>query len=229
VLVLVGTSALLASPYLPALGEVHRRAAPTAKWGPLRRPGPASASRDHGTGGAAGAATYTGVTALADGLGRPQYAGFVEAAMGLGAVCGGLIWARMRLRASWQHQMAALLTVICWAATAAWATSGTLLVVALVLSIGALATSPVYVVAFTAADDLVAETERTEASTWVSVGANTGSALGTAAAGLLVALAGTAAPLALAATLAAVGSVLVLLKGRRQTGHRCDGVTPRRR
>lgn len=70
-----------------------------------------------------------------------------------------------------------------------------------VLALAGAAAAPLWVLAYTAADEEVDPAARTEASTWVTTSANLGSAAGTALAGVLVAGTGTAAPLWAAATL----------------------------
>ena len=122
--------------------------------------------------------------------------------MAVGAVVGGLVWARFGAAEPSSRTLAALLICLTLAQAAAAGVSANLVLVGAVLAVGALAASPTYVIAFSAADDLVEPEQRTEASTWVTVGANAGLAVGTAAAGLAAGIGGSA-PFLLAATLTA--------------------------
>lgn len=202
----VGCLALCLSPYAPpGAGHGHRRT--------VRASGTASGAvrllpllASTGLYGAAGAAVFVGVAAVADGRGRPEWAGLVETAVALGAVVGTAAWARWGRDGSWRRALAALL--LGWAAV--------LLVAALAvpamgwlgwwLALGAAVSAPVYVVAFGAADTLVEAYRRTEASTWVTTSGNLGSSLGTAAGGLLVGLGG-GAPFVAGAVCAAVAAL----------------------
>ncbi|UUW88971.1 MFS transporter [Pimelobacter simplex] len=208
-LVWCGTLGLVGSPYRPAVGgtgAAHERS----------RGGPASALGGLVAAlalfGAGSAAVFVGIAALADRAGRPGLAGLVEAALAVGAVTGGLLWARHgRNRPA--GGVLALLLVVLALAQGVVALAGGLLVAALVLAVGGLATSPVFVVAYAAVDERVPAARRTEMSTWVNVGVNGGSALGTALAGL-VAGGGAALPFALAAGLSAGAAGVAVAWGR---------------
>lgn len=141
-LVWCGTLALVASPYRPAAVGAA----------------PAPVSRRSGPGGLAGlvltlllfgagsAATFVGMAALADRAGHPGLAGLVEAALAAGAVSGGLLWARHG-RARPAGRVLALLVAGLALAQLTVALTGGLLLAAVVLAVGGLATSPVFVVA----------------------------------------------------------------------------------
>ncbi len=75
------------------------------------------------------------------------------------------------------------------------------------LALGALATSPAFVVAFSLADGIVAAPRRTEASTWVTVSANLWNSVGTAGAGAVTAV-GAPAPFVIAALLTSLAAIL---------------------
>lgn len=208
VLVLVGVVGLVTSPYLPAHGSAVPGAPTREHVGVLRRPGLVALLCVMTLVGAAGAACFVGVAAIADRAGAPGAAGAVEAGMALGAIAAGVAWARLGRDPVWPVALGALLLVSGLAqAGATVAAPHLLLVGALLVVVGAVA-APMFVVAFTGADRLVPHDQRTEASTWVSTAFNGGNAVGTALAGLGVAL-GTAAPFAFAAglTLCAIGTV----------------------
>ncbi|GAA4101462.1 MFS transporter [Nocardioides kongjuensis] len=222
-LVWSGTLALLASPYRPPVRAVA--AAPAA-----RRGGPAGLSGLSGLVlalllfGAGSAASFVGIAALADRAGRPGLAGPVEAALSVGAVTGGLLWARHGHRGP-AGRVLALLVALLAAAQLIVAITGGLLVAAVVLGVGGLATSPVLVVAYAAVDERVPAGRRTEMSTWVNVGVNSGSALGTAGAGLLAG-GGTALPFVLAAGLSAGAAGVALAWGRMSPWPSTSPTTP---
>lgn len=212
-LVACGTAALALSPYRPAVSSSSSGSA---------RVGPAATVRPL-TGlmsslflfGAGGAAVFVGIAGVADHTGNPAVAGPIEAALAVGAVIGGLVWARHGAGTPSRTTLAALLL---WLAVAQAVTAGTtshLVVLGAVLAIGALATSPVYVLAFSAADTLVPPEQRTEASTWVTVAANAGVTAGTAMAGFTVGL-GSGAPFVLAAMLSATAAAVALAGSRRR-------------
>jgi MFS family permease len=219
-LVWCGTLALVVSPRRPAALAVV--AAPAS-----RRTGPAGLS-----GlvlalllfGAGSAATFVGIAALADRAGRPGLAGPVEAALAVGAVTGGLLWARHG-RSHPAGRVLALLVAVLALAQLTVALTGGLLVAAVVLAVGGLATSPVFVVAYAAVDERVPAGRRTEMSTWVNVGVNSGGALGTAGAGLLAG-GGAALPFVLAAGLSAGAAGVALAWGRMSPWPSTSPTTP---
>ncbi|OXM68495.1 MFS transporter [Amycolatopsis vastitatis] len=129
--------------------------------------------------------TYTCLAATASGQGRPAVAGFVEAAIGLGSVVGGLVWGRLEIAASRSTQLARLIAFLgVGMAFASMTTS--LIVIGISLAIAGLAIAPLFVVSYVAADDLAPENQGTEAGSWVNTANNLGSALGASAAGLIV-------------------------------------------
>lgn len=139
--------------------------------------------------GAGVSVAYTGMAATAQAHGRPGAAGLLEAALGLGSVTGGLLWARREHTRHRSRHFAALLTVLAVALLVAAAAPG-LIALGVVLAVAGLAIAPLYVVAYLASDDLAPPHRRTEASTWVNVAANGGNAAGTALAGFAADLLG---------------------------------------
>jgi hypothetical protein len=209
-LVMAGTAGLVASPHRPPAGAAVRSTG--GGRGGVLRPllGLLVALALFG---AAGAATFVGVAALADRAGTPGVAGVVEAMMAVGAVVGGLLWARLGTSSSPGRPLALAFGCLALAQAAAAAVAFDVVLVGVVLAVGSLVTSPVYVLAFSQADALVPPDRRTEASTWVSVGSNLGTSAGTAVAGLLAGAGGGApfllgAGLCLAATLGAATGLL---------------------
>lgn len=213
-LVVVGTTALILSPYVPTAGPtpLPQHHAPDA--GVLRRRGFPSLLLVMALFGAAGAACLFGVVALAQHAGRPSVVGVIEAAMAVGAILAGLGWARTRREMTWPSALTALLLVATLAAVGQAVAAPSLPFVGAFLVLSGAAAAPIFVVAFMAADALVAPAQRTEASTWVSTSFNGGNAAGTALAGFVVAL-GHAAPFTAATGLALSAALIVLHRGHR--------------
>lgn len=213
-LVVVGTIALVASPYVPTAGiaPVPDHQASTA--GVLRRRGFPGLLSAMALFGAAGAACLFGVAGLADHAGKPSVVGIIEAAMAVGAILAGLTWARLRREVTWSTALTALLLVAALAALGQAVAAPSLGLVGAFLVLSGAAAAPIFVVAFMAADALVAPPQRTEASTWVSTSFNGGNAAGTALAGFAVAV-GHAAPFVLASGLALSATLIVLHRRHR--------------
>lgn len=209
-LLAVGVGGLVASPAAGPGGALHRPADRSFLWS--RRLLALLAAM--AVSGAATASAYTAVAAVADAQDHPEYAGYVEIAMALGAVTGGIAWGRFARQGHWATQLAGLFVVLAVALTACFL-AGTLVPIAVALGLGSLVVSPAYVVAFTASDSLVPDRQRTEASTWVSTSANLGTSAGTALAGVLVHRFSPGAPFALGAVVLMVAAV-TLCAGRRR-------------
>jgi MFS family permease len=208
--VAIGVVGLVSSPYVPGTAaapgaEAHHGTSISA----LRQQGFLGLLLVVALFGAGAAAGLVGVAALADRVGTPSAVGLAEAAMAVGAIVAGLAWARLRREPSWSTALVLLLLTAAAAEAGAVVAAPHLVLVGVLFVVTGAMAAPVYVVAFTAADGLVAPERRTEASTWVSTALNSGNAAGTALAGLLVTL-GSAAPFGLAAGLTAGAAVLVL-------------------
>jgi predicted MFS family arabinose efflux permease len=160
--------------------------------GPLRSPGLWRVLAVLLVAGAGVSVAYTAAAAVAQSHGRPGAAGWLEAAAALGGVTGGLLWARRRHRHNRTAHLAGLLAVQAAAALLSATATGSLPALGLIMALGGAAVSPLYVVAYLAADELAPDGRGTEAGTWVNVAANAGSAAGSAAAGLLVQSSGPA-------------------------------------
>jgi MFS family permease len=209
-LVACGTAALVGSPYLPDTVRAGATSDEDAEHrslrGPLRRPPLLVVLGTLALFGAGGAAAFVGVAALADRTGEPGAAGLVEAAMAVAALVGGLSWSRWGVPPG-RRAFTALLGFLAATQLVAAAAAPHLSLAGAALAIGAVVTSPVFALAFSTADLLVPAEEQTEASTWVTVAANLGTAAGTALAGSTTALGG-AVPFLLAAALTAGGALL---------------------
>ncbi|MEV0794072.1 MFS transporter [Kribbella sp. NPDC050459] len=130
-------------------------------------------------------AAYVCVAGVAAHAGRPGAAGYVEAAIALGSVIGGLLWARRTHTRSWTTQLAGLIAVLAAGLVAASFATGLIMLGAL-LAVAGVAVAPMFVVAYLAADNLTPPHQRTEASTWINTANNLGSATGSALAGLII-------------------------------------------
>ncbi|GAA2604281.1 MFS transporter [Paractinoplanes durhamensis] len=166
---------------------------------------------------------FTGMAVAAQNAGHPGVAGVLEAGVAAGSVAGGLLWARRRHTRPRSWHFAGLLAVFGLGLLAASAAPG-LLVLGAVMALAGVAISPLYVVAYLAADDLTPPEHRTEAGTWVNVAANGGNAAGAAFAGLLTDLHGPSPAFRAAGLLLAATAVAALLAGFRV--ERCSP-TPR--
>jgi predicted MFS family arabinose efflux permease len=177
--------------------------------GPLRAPGLWPVLAVLLVAGAGVSVAYTAAAAVAQHHGRPGAAGWLEAAAALGGVTGGLLWARRRHQHGRAAHLAGLLTAQAVAVLLSAAAGGSLPGLALIMAVGGAAVSPIYVVAYLAADDLAPDGRGTEAGTWVNVAANAGSAAGSAAAGLLVQSSGPASAFLTAGLVLAVSALVM--------------------
>jgi predicted MFS family arabinose efflux permease len=159
-----------------------------------------------------------GVAARAQHEATASAAGYLLAALSLGSVVGGLAWGHRTHRRRPSTHIAALLSVLAvGVVVAAWAPN--LVVLGIALAFTGLALAPAFVVAYVATDNLVPETGRTEATTWVNTANNIGSAAGAAAAGAVVDQMGASTSF-LAAALVLVSAVLVVLVSHRSIDRR---------
>ena len=122
------------------------------------------------------------VAASAQQAGDPGYAGYVLAALALGSVMGGLLWGRATHRRQRSTQLLALMTVFALGIAAASVTQN-LIALAVALFAAGLGLSPVFIVSYLTSDDLVVQSQRTEATTWINTFNNFGWSGGAAVAG----------------------------------------------
>jgi MFS family permease len=157
---------------------------------------------------------FTSIAARAQTQRLPAAAGYIEAALALGSVAGGLLWGRRRHTRTHYTHLAGLIGVlaigiaICAAVTSLTAL-GTL------MAVMGLAIAPLFVVAYLAADELAPEHQQTEASTWVNTANNVGSAAGASVAGLLIDRASIWVGFAVGGVILGLTSVLIGLTLRR--------------
>jgi predicted MFS family arabinose efflux permease len=156
---------------------------------------------------------FTSVAARAQTQGLPAAAGYIEAALALGSVTGGLLWGRRRHTRTHSTHLAGLIGVLAVgiaisAAVTSLPALGTLMAV-----IG-LAIAPLFIVSYLAADEMAPEHQQTEASTWVNTANNIGSAAGTSLAGLLIDRASISIGFAVGAVILGGTSVLIWLTHR---------------
>lgn len=207
-LMLVGTLAMV---WMPPVRQIRSAGwSPPLRFdlGPLTAPGfwPIVAAILATAGGLNMA--FTSIAARAQRQGLPGAAGYIEAAIALGSVTGGLLWGRRRHTRTHSTHLGGLIGVlaigiaICAAVTSLTAL-GTLMAV-----IG-LAMAPLFVVSYLAADELAPEHQQTEASTWVNTANNIGSAAGACVAGLLIDHASISVGFAVGAAILALTSVLM--------------------
>jgi hypothetical protein len=155
----------------------------------------------------------TSIAARAQTQGFPGAAGYIEAAIAMGSVAGGLLWGRRRHTRSHSTHLAGLIAVLAigitvCAAVTSLATLGTL------MAVTGLAIAPIFVVSYLAADELAPQHQQTEASTWVNTANNIGTAAGASVAGLLIDHLSTSAGFAVCGVILGGTSVLIWLTHR---------------
>lgn len=218
-LVLIGTAGLASSPAAwvepGACGRAGGRAA-------LRRPGMLRLLGVITCVGLGGGASYIVLAAMADVRGHPEYAGYAEVCIALGAITGGLLWGRRRRSRPWTTELPALGLAAAAAVFAASAAPG-MVGVALSLAFAAAATAAIFIVAYATADDLVPAEQRTEAGSWLNASSNLAFALGTATAGIAVAQIDSGWVLGAAASALALMCATILVPLRPPgPGRRCS-------
>jgi predicted MFS family arabinose efflux permease len=159
---------------------------------------------------------YTGVAARAQVAGHPAAAGWIEAAVAVGSVAGGMLWGRRRHRRGHHAHLAGLVALLGVGIGVAGLTPG-LGGLGLVMGATGVAVAPLFVVAYLAVDDRAPEDRRTEASTWVNTFGNVGGALGSAVAGVLVQHVTVTAPFEVGAVVLLCASVAATGFGGRDT------------
>ena len=223
-LIPVGVVGLVLSPFAPAPRPDGPLRRDVDRRGPLRGGAFRRLLLVMALAGAATGSTLTAVAALADGAGRPSATGLVEAAAGVASVAGGLWWGSRRRPRPWRHDLAALLgarvplLLGCALLPRLWA-------VGVFVALAGLTVSPLYVVGFSAGDQVTDPQHHTEASTWITSVNNVGISLGTASIGWVYA--GTSAAVAFGAVAAVTAAgALACLPGTWFTGRRRRGDVP---
>lgn len=160
-------------------------AGPSRWWGPFRSPGFRWVAVAMLVAGLGMTPLEVAVVARATDTGAPAAAGLLLSAMSVASAIGGLLWGRLQHRRAPAIQLSGLLAVLAAASIAAGQLPS-FSAVAAVLTLAGLATSPVFVVSYLLADELVPPATQVEASTWLTTTHNLGGAAGAAAAGLLI-------------------------------------------
>jgi predicted MFS family arabinose efflux permease len=162
--------------------------------------------------------TYTSVAGAAAEAGNRGAAGYIEAAIGLGSVLGGIAWGRLRHRKSRAWQIGTLLSVLSGGILLGSLISSELLLLGIVLALAGVAIAPMFIVAYVAADEFSSTDQKTEAGTWVNTANNIGSAFGASAAGVLIETSGSVYGLVTAGCiLAAAAALVTVLRGTINT------------
>ena len=156
---------------------------------------------------------FTSIAARAQRQGLPGAAGYIEAAIAVGSVAGGLLWGRRgHAHARTAHQAGLIGVLGVGVAISAAATSLTTL--GALMAVTGLAIAPLFVVSYLAADELAPEHQQTEASTWVNTANNIGSAAGASVAGLIIDRASISAGFVVGGVILGLTSVLIWLTHR---------------
>jgi len=210
-LLLAGTAGMASAP--PAR---HREPAAGGRMfdlGPLGSPGLRRVLAVMLVSAAGFSVAFPGLVAAAQAAGRPAAAGLLEAALAVGSVLGGLLWARRAHRRGRSEHLALLTGLVAAGLAGAAAVATGLVALGVALALAGLAIGPLYVVAYLAADDFAPPGRHTEASTWINVAANAGGAAGTAVAGALVDTSGPGPAFLAGAALLAVTAVAIRAAG----------------
>ena len=213
VLVLVGSVGLATSPAARQHAAPVTSRVPEPLLGPLRQPGFLSVLASILAIGVCLGAVDVGVAARAQHVSAASVAGYLLAALSLGSAVGGLAGGTRTHQHRRSTQLAALLSMLAvGVALAAWVPN--LVVLGAVLALTGLALAPAYVVAYVAVDDLVPDTGRTAATTWINTANNIGSSAGAATAGPVVDQLGASTSLFVGA-IVVILSVPIVLASRR--------------
>lgn len=156
------------------------------------------------------------VAARAAELGTATAAGPLLAAISVGSVIGGFIWGSRQHHHNPTAQLFGLVAAASIGALLAGA-APTLITLGAALTLAGAFVAPIFVVAYSMVDDLVHDTARTEASTWVASAANIGGSAGAISAGFLIEHATAQAALLVGALVLA--ATLVLLGGVARSNH----------
>lgn len=135
--------------------------------------------------GVGGAQLDVAIVARAQELNSPETAAYLLAALSIGSAVGGILWGIRVHRRSTATHLTGLVLVMSAGSIAAGFASDVVTLGAIVLVAG-LANAPARIVEYLAADRLVPEGGRTEATTWVSTANNIGASVGVSLAGVLV-------------------------------------------
>jgi predicted MFS family arabinose efflux permease len=222
VLVLTGALLLLASPAVPSAQQrtdVRREPAEPERWrrgltAVRSQPavvGPVLVSA--GVGMCLGAVNLL-VVAFAGRHHHVAAVAWVEAALSLGSVLGGLVYGAATWRAAPPVRLS-LLAGALGVAVAAAGFSANIVVLAILMAVAGLFVSPALATAYLAADEGAPPHARTQAGAWVNTGFNVGDSGGAAGLGLLVATVPLALCFVVAAAPAVLAAAVPLARGSR--------------
>lgn len=158
--------------------------------------------------GLGGGPLEVAVVARTQDAGHSAVAGYLLAALSVGSAVGGLAWGHLTHSRRTSTQLGALVSVMAVGGVAA-GLAPNLALLALALLLTGVVEAPALIVAYLAADNLVPEGGRTEATSWVSTSNNVGVALGTAFAGVIIDRASAGSALIAGAAVLGVTALLV--------------------
>jgi predicted MFS family arabinose efflux permease len=215
-LMIVGTLAMVTSPVTR-----HTKAAPASRHplGPLVIPGLRRILIVIVVTASGVSLAYLCVAGVAQRAGHPGATGYVEAAIALGSVTGGLLWARRNHTRSWSTHLGGLIAILAAGLLAA-SLATNLLVLGVVMAAAGVAVAPLFVVSYLAADIVTPPYQRTEASTWINTANNLGASAGSAVAGLLIQRTTPSHGFLAGGVLLALVAAVVWVSGVRQAGDR---------
>ncbi|MEU3401515.1 MFS transporter [Streptomyces filamentosus] len=151
--------------------------------------------------------------AYADDRGTPAVYGWLMAALGLGALCGGVLYGARRWAGAPEGRLRALVALLALGYLPLTLTPGPVAMTALAAFSGFFL-APVLACAFIVVDRHAPAGTVTEAFSWLVTTFGVGAALGSAAAGPVVEIAGTAAGFAVAGAGGLVALLVLLATGR---------------
>lgn len=204
----MATSPVAARPATPAGPPATARPTTSGLLGPFRHRGFALLTVAMLGIGLGGGPLDVAVVARTHDQGQPSASGYLLAALSVGSAIGGLVWGRCRHRRQVSTQLGTWVAIAA-VGTAAAAVAPTLGLLAAALVVIGAVSAPAMIVAYLAADDLVPEGRRTEATTWVNTSTNVGIALGAAAAGVVIDSAGPATAFVIGALILALTATAV--------------------
>lgn len=207
---LLGSVALATRPVPPRAGSPDTSRA-RRWWGPLGLASFRQVAAAMLVVGVAMTLLEVAVTGRATEAGSATTAGLLLTVMSVASAAGGLLWGRLRHRHDPAVQLAGLLVTLAAGSVAAGLLPS-LPAAAVPLALAGLATSPVFVVTYLLADDLVPAAAHVEASTWLTTTHNVGGSVGAAAAGVLVDRYGAPSAFVAGGVLLAVTATTLLVK-----------------
>jgi predicted MFS family arabinose efflux permease len=209
---LAGTIAFALQPSSRRVGPVSGEQRP--RGGALRSPGLRTLVWTFLAVGAVFGATEVGVAAAAKALGSTSATGPLLGLWGAGSLLGGIVMTRLGRRASGAAGVASILGLLAAGHGALVVSSGSIVAMAIGLTIAGLAISPAYGSIYALVERHAASDVKTEAFSWLATAVCVGSSAGTALAGDLAQHAGPTAAFALGGATGAVAVLITLARAR---------------